>query len=166
MILAVLIQYRRVTDTHTETHDYGIVHRANIASRGDKNCCLLVTGFRGYYHVTTVDNKTISAKDRVKAVNIKAKVKVMDINAADHTEFSNVVGAMLFAGGLFDDTEDATVESAFRYALLRINQDRTLLPDTRIVYDIQHLPAQNSFIAAKKGARTTTANYLENVYCL
>ena len=54
-------------------------------------------------------------------------------------------------GGLFDDTEDATVESAFRYALLRINQDRTLLPDTRIVYDIQHLPAQNSFIAAKKG---------------
>jgi len=54
-------------------------------------------------------------------------------------------------GGLFDDTEDATVESAFRYALLRINQDRTLLPDTRIVYDIQHLPDQNSFIAAKKG---------------
>jgi len=52
---------------------------------------------------------------------------------------------------LFDDTEDATVENAFRYALLRINQDRTLLPDTRIVYDIQHLPAQNSFIAAKKG---------------
>jgi len=56
-------------------------------------------------------------------------------------------------GGLFDDTEDVTVESAFRYALLRINQDRTLLPDTRIVYDIQHLPAQNSFIAAKKGER-------------
>ena len=54
-------------------------------------------------------------------------------------------------GGLFDETEDVTVESAFRYALLRINQDRTLLPDTRIVYDIQHLPAQNSFIAAKKG---------------
>jgi len=61
------------------------------------------------------------------------------------------VGMMVLSGGLFDDTEDATVESAFRYALLRINQDRTLLPDTRIVYDIQHLPAQNSFIAAKKG---------------
>ena len=62
-------------------------------------------------------------------------------------------GVVLFAmeGGLFDETEDATVESAFRYALLRINQDRTLLPDTRIVYDIQHLPAQNSFMAAKKG---------------
>jgi len=58
---------------------------------------------------------------------------------------------VVLPGGLFDDTEDATVESAFRYALLRINQDRTLLPDTRIVYDIQHLPAQNSFIAAKKG---------------
>ena len=54
-------------------------------------------------------------------------------------------------GGLYDETEDATVESAFRYALLRINQDRNMLPDTRIVYDIQHLPAHNSFIAAKKG---------------
>ena len=74
------------------------------------------------------------------------------------------LGLVVLPGGLFDDTEDATVESAFRYALLRINQDRTLLPDTRIVYDIQHLPAQNSFIAAKKGQHPGfTSSYLENV---
>jgi len=38
--LAVMIQYRRVTDrqtdTHTQTHDDGI-YRPSIASRGNKN---------------------------------------------------------------------------------------------------------------------------------
>ena len=57
----------------------------------------------------------------------------------------------VLTGGLFDDTEDPTVESAFRYAIFRVNQDRTLLANTKIVYDIQHLPALNSFVAAKKG---------------
>lgn len=64
---------------------------------------------------------------------------------------------LLFAGGLFDDSEDSTVESAFKYAIYRVNSDPTLLPGSKISYDIQHLPSGNSFLALKKG---TTFIYL------
>ena len=56
-------------------------------------------------------------------------------------------------GGLFDDVEHPSTESAFRYSIFRVNSDHTLLSDTRIAYDIQHLPSQNSFLASKKGKR-------------
>ena len=55
------------------------------------------------------------------------------------------------SGGLFDDSEHSSTESAFRYAIYRVNEDKTLLSRTRLSYDIQHLPAVNSFLAAKKG---------------
>ena len=57
----------------------------------------------------------------------------------------------VLTGGLFGDDEDPTIEAAFKYAIHRINQDRTILPKTKIGFDIQHLPASNSFLAAKKG---------------
>jgi ionotropic kainate glutamate receptor 2 len=54
-------------------------------------------------------------------------------------------------GGLFDDNEDPTTEAAFRYAVTRVNEDKTVLSRTQLSYDIQHLPAMNSFLAARKG---------------
>ena len=57
----------------------------------------------------------------------------------------------VFSGGLFGDEEDPTIEAAFRYAIHRINQDRNILPRTKIGFDIQHLPAHNSFLASKRG---------------
>ncbi|CAH1800080.1 unnamed protein product [Owenia fusiformis] len=56
-------------------------------------------------------------------------------------------------GGLFGYGEDPSIESAFRYAIYKINHDRNLLPDTKIAYDIQHLPTFNSFKAAKKACK-------------
>ena len=56
-----------------------------------------------------------------------------------------------FTGGLFDDSESLCIEGAFRYAIYRVNNDDSLLGRTRLSYDIQHLPAANSFMAAKKG---------------
>ena len=66
----------------------------------------------------------------------------------------------IFAGGLFDDSEEITIENAFRYAISRVNRDKTLLTNTNIVYDIQHLPSQNSFLASKKGKSIVVLNFM------
>ena len=56
------------------------------------------------------------------------------------------------AGGLFGEgDEHRSVENAFRYAVYRINHDRQLLPNTRLGYDIQHVPINDGFRASKKG---------------
>ena len=47
--------------------------------------------------------------------------------------------------------DDPSVESAFRYGIYKVNQQRHLLRHSKITYDIQHLPTDNSFVAAKKG---------------
>ncbi|GLG95606.1 Glutamate receptor, ionotropic kainate 1, partial [Gryllus bimaculatus] len=40
---------------------------------------------------------------------------------------------------------------AFKYAVYRINKERLLLPNTTLVYDVQYVPRDDSFRAAKKG---------------
>lgn len=40
---------------------------------------------------------------------------------------------------------------AFKYAVYKINKDRTILPRTKVVYDIQYVPKDDSFHASKKG---------------
>ena len=56
------------------------------------------------------------------------------------------------SGALFTDEEkDTPTELAFKYAVYRINRDRNLLPNTTLVYDIQYIPQDDSFRAAKKG---------------
>ncbi|ESO92173.1 hypothetical protein LOTGIDRAFT_121144, partial [Lottia gigantea] len=54
-------------------------------------------------------------------------------------------------GGLFGEgDEDLRVANAFRYAVYRVNHERDLLPQTRLVYDIQNLPVNDGFRASKK----------------
>ena len=56
------------------------------------------------------------------------------------------------SGALFTEEEkDSQVELAFKYAVYRINKDRNLLPNTTLIYDIQYIPAEDSFHATKKG---------------
>ncbi|XP_070395005.1 glutamate receptor ionotropic, kainate 2 isoform X3 [Dermacentor albipictus] len=53
-------------------------------------------------------------------------------------------------GALFtDDQRSSAMELAFKYAVIRINKDRTLLPNITLNFDIQHIPKGNSFRAAK-----------------
>ncbi|CAG5126998.1 unnamed protein product, partial [Candidula unifasciata] len=53
--------------------------------------------------------------------------------------------------GLFgEEDEHVSVENAFRYAIYRINHDRELLASTKLVYDIQTLPVQDTFAASRK----------------
>ena len=58
----------------------------------------------------------------------------------------------VIAGGLFDDAESPSIEGAFRYAISRVNNDDELLPSTKLAWDIQHVPATNSFKTGRKGA--------------
>ena len=62
-----------------------------------------------------------------------------------------IVSRCCSSGGLFEDDEDPTTENAFRYGIHSVNADHNMLKETILAYDIQHLPARNSFIGSKKG---------------
>lgn len=49
------------------------------------------------------------------------------------------------------DQRNSSVELAFKYAVHKINQDKTILPMTELLYDIQYAPKDDSFHASKKG---------------
>ncbi|KAG8181235.1 hypothetical protein JTE90_027905 [Oedothorax gibbosus] len=59
----------------------------------------------------------------------------------------SVVAGVMFT----DDQRESPTELAFKYAVYRINKDRTILPNTTLVYDIQYVPREDSFHASKKG---------------
>nr|CAH7752042.1 unnamed protein product [Callosobruchus chinensis] len=52
-------------------------------------------------------------------------------------------------GGLFHPTDDKQ-EIAFRYAVEKINNDRTILPRSKLSAQIEKIPPQDSFHASKK----------------
>jgi glutamate receptor, ionotropic, invertebrate len=54
-------------------------------------------------------------------------------------------------GAIFrEDQKMSASELAFKFAVHRINKDKNLLPNTRLVYDIQYVPKDDSFHANKK----------------
>ncbi|XP_044270330.1 glutamate receptor ionotropic, kainate 2-like isoform X4 [Tribolium madens] len=54
-------------------------------------------------------------------------------------------------GAIFtEDQRNSATELAFKYAVYKINKDKTLLPYTSLVYDIQYVPRDDSFHASKK----------------
>lgn len=58
----------------------------------------------------------------------------------------------MFTGAIFTENQKGGApEVAFRYAVYKINRDKTLLPRTTLVYDIQYVPEDDSFHASKKG---------------
>ncbi|KAI4504870.1 hypothetical protein M0802_000420 [Mischocyttarus mexicanus] len=52
-----------------------------------------------------------------------------------------------------EDQKDSPSELAFKYAIYKINKDRTLLPNTTLVYDIQYVPKDDSFRTSKKACK-------------
>ena len=50
---------------------------------------------------------------------------------------------------------DSDQEIAFRFAVDRVNSDRTVLPDTRLTAQIERVPQHDSFYAAKQGNRSS-----------
>ncbi|XP_044011021.1 glutamate receptor ionotropic, kainate 2 isoform X7 [Aphidius gifuensis] len=57
-------------------------------------------------------------------------------------------------GAIFtEDQKDSPSELAFKYAVYRINKDKSLLPNTTLVYDIQYVPKDDSFRTSKKACK-------------
>lgn len=57
-----------------------------------------------------------------------------------------------FPGAIFtEEQKDGTAELAFKYAVYRINKDKSILPRTTLTYDIQYVPRDDSFRTTKKG---------------
>lgn len=58
----------------------------------------------------------------------------------------------LLSGAIFsEDQKDSSIELAFKYAVYKINKDRSILPKTTLVYDIQYVPdSSDSFRTSKK----------------
>ncbi|XP_076628796.1 glutamate receptor ionotropic, kainate 2 isoform X1 [Colletes latitarsis] len=57
-------------------------------------------------------------------------------------------------GAIFtEDQKDSPSELAFKYAIYKINKDRTLLANTTLVYDIQYVPKDDSFRTSKKACK-------------
>ncbi|XP_050676373.1 glutamate receptor ionotropic, kainate 2 [Leptidea sinapis] len=54
-------------------------------------------------------------------------------------------------GAIFtEEARGGSAELAFKYAVYRINKERTVLPESTLVYDIQYTTARDSFRANKK----------------
>lgn len=58
------------------------------------------------------------------------------------------------------DQRNSSVELAFKYAVHKINQDKSILPKTELLYDIQYVPKDDSFHASKKGKSYTKFHLL------
>ena len=72
---------------------------------------------------------------------------------------------MYLSGGLFDQGSDPALESIFRYVILRLNQDTSILPDTKILYDIQHLPQEKQLHCWKERFEITDfVSYMSSTY--
>lgn len=69
--------------------------------------------------------------------------------------FVTIIDGLVFhpvAGAIFtEDQKDSPSELAFKYAIYKINKDKTLLANTTLVYDIQYVPKDDSFRTSKKG---------------
>ncbi|KAH8403595.1 hypothetical protein KR222_002700, partial [Zaprionus bogoriensis] len=61
-------------------------------------------------------------------------------------------------GAIFtEDEREGSVESAFKYAIYRINKEKTLFPNTQLVYDIEYVPRDDSFRTTKRVCRQLEA---------
>ncbi|KQS21444.1 uncharacterized protein Dere_GG16408, isoform B [Drosophila erecta] len=64
---------------------------------------------------------------------------------------ANALPPVIRVGAIFtDDERESSIESAFKYAIYRINKEKTLLPNTQLVYDIEYVPRDDSFRTTKK----------------
>ncbi|XP_043242280.1 glutamate receptor ionotropic, kainate 2-like isoform X2 [Amphibalanus amphitrite] len=63
---------------------------------------------------------------------------------------SSVLPSTVKIGAIFtEDQRDSAVEMAFKYAVLRVNKDENILPNTTLTHYIQYAPRDNSFHTAK-----------------
>ncbi|XP_037925932.1 glutamate receptor ionotropic, kainate 2 isoform X1 [Hermetia illucens] len=59
--------------------------------------------------------------------------------------------SLMKVGAIFsEDQRNSPSELAFKYAVHNVNRDKSILPDTTLVYNVQYVPKDDSFHASKK----------------
>lgn len=82
----------------------------------------------------------------------KSSLESLEPSAPNAAQLTSGPSNIIKIGALFtEDERDSQTELAFKYAVYRINRDRTLLPNATLLYDIQYIPSGDSFHASKKG---------------
>ncbi|XP_037716050.1 glutamate receptor ionotropic, kainate 2 isoform X3 [Drosophila subpulchrella] len=96
------------------------------------------------------------------------KKNIIDRSSLNRICFSYMIFSMLIianalppvirVGAIFtEDERESSIESAFKYAIYRINKEKNLLPNTQLVYDIEYVPRDDSFRTTKKVCRQLEA---------
>ncbi|XP_026846852.1 glutamate receptor ionotropic, kainate 2 isoform X2 [Drosophila persimilis] len=71
---------------------------------------------------------------------------------------ANALPPVIRLGAIFtEDERESSIESAFKYAIYRINREKSLLPNTQLIYDIEYVPRDDSFRTTKKVCRQLEA---------
>ena len=82
----------------------------------------------------------------------KSALEPSNLSAPTAAQLTSIPNNVIKIGALFtEDERESQTELAFKYAVYRINRDRTLLPNASLLYDIQYIPSDDSFHASKKG---------------
>lgn len=82
----------------------------------------------------------------------KSSLEPSEPSAPTAAQLTSSPSNVIKIGALFtEDERESQTELAFKYAVYRINRDRTLLPNATLLYDIQYIPSGDSFHASKKG---------------
>ncbi|XP_049316276.1 glutamate receptor ionotropic, kainate 2 isoform X5 [Bactrocera dorsalis] len=55
-----------------------------------------------------------------------------------------------FEGAISSDIQDGPIDLAFKYAIHSINKDASLLPETKMTFDLQHVTKDDSYHACQK----------------
>lgn len=78
-----------------------------------------------------------------------SKVQSGHLKPAENLIFS-ISLIPLTKGGLFEAGDEA-LELAFKYAIERVNADKKILPNTKLVAKVERLEKADSFQASRKG---------------
>ncbi|XP_065574650.1 glutamate receptor ionotropic, kainate 1-like isoform X3 [Artemia franciscana] len=67
---------------------------------------------------------------------------------------SSCLPPVIKIGAIFvEDQKDSAAELAFKYAVYRLNKERSILPNTTLMYDIQYVPKEDTFHTSKTACK-------------
>ncbi|XP_017467808.1 PREDICTED: glutamate receptor ionotropic, kainate 1-like [Rhagoletis zephyria] len=63
---------------------------------------------------------------------------------------SSTLPPVIRIGAISSGKHNGPTDLAFKYAINSINQDKSLLPETKLTFDLQHVAKDDSFHACQK----------------
>ncbi|KAF2902667.1 hypothetical protein ILUMI_03520 [Ignelater luminosus] len=111
----------------------------NARAKGDRR--LVMAGYRWSQNIDKISYRNTDGGKK-KLMGLSAVLAFTPLSE----DGPNANGAIFT-----EDQRDSITELAFKYAVYKINRDKTILPYTSLEYDIRYVPRDDSFHASKKG---------------